>query len=76
MKPVSLTVTKEKFYLVDSEPVAFANLETELRKKFNGEKDPTIILRIDKSLDVQSLVEVMDLGMRMQVKMVLQTSME
>jgi biopolymer transport protein ExbD len=75
-KPVNLTVSKDKLYFVgnDKAPVDWENVEGALRAAIAGIPDPTVVLRADKELDVQSLVDVMELGMRLQVRMVLQTS--
>jgi biopolymer transport protein ExbD len=75
-KPVYLTVTKDKqYYVGDSKtPMAWAEVEAGLSEKIKGLPDPTVVLRVERELDVQSLVEVLDLGMRLHVKMVLQTS--
>ena len=76
-KPVYLTVNKEKQYFIDeSGALEWADVEANLKGKLQGLADPTVVLRVERALDVQSLVDVMDLGMRLQVKMVLQTSTE
>lgn len=71
---ITLSVTKDKVYSVNNKPVPVENLEAALRNDMKGVPDPTVVLQIEKELDVQTLVDVLELGMRMQVKMVLQTS--
>jgi biopolymer transport protein ExbD len=75
-KQVSLTVDAQKQYYVgkSATPIAWENVESALRAELAGIPDPTVVLRVAKELDVQSLVDVMELGMRLQVRMVLQTS--
>lgn len=74
--PVTLSVTMDKKYYVGKKEVPYDNLEGELRTAIGQVPDPTVVLRLDRDLDVQSMVEVLELGMRMQIKMVLQTSIE
>lgn len=74
--PVTLSVTKEKQYFIGKSEVPFDNLEAALRSELGDVSEPTVVLRLDRDLDVQSMVEVLELGMRMQVRMVLQTSIE
>ena len=74
--PVTLSVNKEKQYFIGKNQVPFDNLEAALRSQLEGVADPTVVLRLDRDLDVQSMVDVLELGMRMQVRMVLQTSIE
>jgi biopolymer transport protein ExbD len=75
-KPVYLTVDKDRQFYVGSDPtpIAWAQVEPALSSAIQGIEEPVVVLRVEKELDVQSLVDVLDLGMRLQVKMVLQTS--
>jgi biopolymer transport protein ExbD len=77
--PLMLTVRSDTTYYLGRQgspdkEVKFEELETAIRSEMQGLPDPTMVLRVERNLDVQTLVDVMDLGMRMQVKMVLQTS--
>lgn len=71
---LTISVTKDKVYHLGPDVVPFEELEAAIQTKIKDIPDPTIILRVDRELPVQNLVDVMDLGMRLQVKMVLQTS--
>jgi biopolymer transport protein ExbD len=77
--PLTLTVNSDTTYHLavgtePSEQVEWENLEQAIRTKAQSQPNPTMVLRVDRNLGVQTLVDVMDLGMRMQMKMVLQTS--
>lgn len=72
-KQISLTVTGSKQYFIDKREVPFGQLENALLEATKGVGDPTIVLRIDKSLNVQDLVDVMQLGTKLKIKMVLAT---
>jgi biopolymer transport protein ExbD len=74
-KPVYLNVNGEKQYFIDqSTALTWEEVEPALRSKVEGLPDPTVVLRVERELDVQSLVDVLDLGMRLKVRMVLQTA--
>lgn len=73
-QPIALSVSKEKDYMLDKDPVAWEDMEAAIRTRMKDVPDPTVVVRVDKALDVQTLVDILDLGMRLQVKMVLQTS--
>ena len=45
-----------------------------LRNKIATIKEPTVILRLENSLSVQDLVDVLEIGIRLQVKMVMATN--
>jgi biopolymer transport protein ExbD len=71
---VNLSVTGDKLYYIGKREVPFENLESELAKEIKNMTEPTIVLRVDRTLDIQSMVDVLELGMKLRVKIVLQTS--
>jgi biopolymer transport protein ExbD len=70
---ISLTVTESKKYYINQREVLFSNLEPELIKSVAGISEPTIVLHFPKNLTIQDLVDVMQIGARHKVKMVLAT---
>lgn len=72
-KPIALVVTKDLQYFLNNKPVDVMNLESELVTAMSQMKDPTVILRVDNALTVQDLVNVMQIGAKLKVKMVLGT---
>jgi biopolymer transport protein ExbD len=77
--PLTLTVRSDTTYQLSvgtspAEEVEWENLEAAIRAKTQTQPDPSMVIRVDRNLGVQTLVDVMDLGMRMQMRMVLQTS--
>jgi len=71
---ISLTVTSTKQYFINQHEVPFARLEQELLKACQGITEPTIVLHLPKNLTIQDLVDVMQIGAKHKVKMVLATS--
>lgn len=75
-KQITLSITADKKYYIDQLMVAPADLElalTERKKKIN---DLTIVLRADNHLTIQDLVDVLEIGKRVEVKMILATEKE
>ena len=72
-KQINLAVTKDKQYTINKVPVAFDQLEPAIRDAINGIDEPTIVLNFDRELSVQDLVDVMQIGTKIKVKMVLAT---
>ncbi len=70
---VTLSVDKNKNYYLNNVQVPLENLEAEIKKAIANIPSPTIILRFDSSLSVQDLVDVLQIGTKMQIKMVLAT---
>jgi biopolymer transport protein ExbD len=70
---ISVSVSKEKKYYVNNTPVPFAVLENAISRAVEGISEPTIVLRTDKSLTVQDLVDVLSIGNKLKIKMVLST---
>lgn len=71
---ISISVTKDKRYFIDNRQIAFNNLEPLLRSRISSLQEPTVILRLENSLTVQDLVDVLEIGTRLQVKMVMATN--
>ncbi|MGP8216134.1 MAG: ExbD/TolR family protein [Bacteroidia bacterium] len=72
---ITIDVTKDmKYYLNGSAtPTSAEQLEDQLRVKIAGLTDPTAVLRLDKSLTVQDLVDVLQIGSDLKMKMILAT---
>ena len=73
-KEINLTMTKEKVYFVNNTQVPFNGLETQLKKELKLSPDAVIMLRFDKTLSIQDLVNVLSLGPKMNVKMIMATA--
>ncbi|MBI4930061.1 MAG: biopolymer transporter ExbD [Bacteroidetes bacterium] len=72
-KPIALVVTKDLQYYLNNKQVDVMNLESELVAAISLMKEPTVILKVDNGLTVQDLVNVMQIGAKLKVKMVLGT---
>lgn len=72
---ITLEVSKDlKYYLSpDKKAIPADKLEDVIKARVNGLTDPTIVLRLDKSLTVQDLVDVLQIGSDLKIKMILAT---
>jgi biopolymer transport protein ExbD len=73
-KPISVSIKKDLTYYIDTKPVSLADMEARLMAKMAGTTDPAVVLRIDKEVPVQYLVDLLDLGNKLKIKMVLATT--
>ena len=71
---ISLSVTEDKKFYLDKQLVAFDELETQLMSKIGTAKDQTVIVRIPFNLQVQDLVDVLQIGVKNNLKFVIATS--
>lgn len=69
----TVDVSAEKAYFINNKPVAFEQLEPALQSLIKGIQEPTVVLRVDNALTIQDLVDVLEIGNRLKVKMVLAT---
>ncbi|MBS1507095.1 MAG: biopolymer transporter ExbD [Bacteroidetes bacterium] len=72
-KTITLTVTKTKSYYINNKAVASAQLEQELIKATRGVEEPTVVLYIPRDLEIQDLVDVLKIGVKNKIKVVLAT---
>jgi biopolymer transport protein ExbD len=70
---VTLEVDKNHTFIVNKTPIAFSDLENALKIELARTQSPTIILKLDNSLSIQDLADVMQIGYGLGVKMVLAT---
>lgn len=71
---ISLSVTEDKIFYIDKQPVSFGELEATLMSKMDTTKDQTVVVRIPFNLQVQDLVDVLQIGVRNNLKFVIATS--
>jgi biopolymer transport protein ExbD len=71
---ISLSVTEDKKFYIDKQPVAFEELETTLMSKIVDNKEQTVVVRIPFNLQVQDLVDVLQIGVKNNLKFVIATS--
>jgi biopolymer transport protein ExbD len=71
---ITISVTKDKKYYVDSHQINFNDLEPLLKSRISSLKEPTVILRFENTLTVQDLIDVLEIGTKLQVKMVMATN--
>jgi len=70
----SISITKDLKYYINDKQVQFAEIEPALQKIKKGNEETFAIVRCDNSIAVQSMVDVLQLGNKVGVKMVLATS--
>jgi biopolymer transport protein ExbD len=70
---INLTVTNEKTYFVDKQQVEFKDLSEVLRTRVQGLDNPTIILNAAYELNLQDVIDVLEIGTELNVKMVIAT---
>ena len=70
---LTLSVTAEKKFFLDKEEIAFNDLEKILLEKMASETDKTVIVRIPFDMQVQSLIDVLQIGVKNNLKFVIAT---
>ncbi|OFY52333.1 MAG: biopolymer transporter ExbD [Bacteroidetes bacterium RBG_13_46_8] len=75
-KQISITVTEDKKYFINDREVPFDYIKTELTARTTGLDNPTIILRFANKLTIQDLVDILQIGNSLNIKMVLATQKE
>jgi len=72
-QPITVSVNAAGQYFLDKQPVTPESLEPALAQKIQGLESPTAVLRVDASLNVQKLVDILEIGNRLKIKMVMAT---
>ena len=72
-KEIQLSVNKDLQYFINNKQVSFDQLKPVLIQETTGNKETYVILRCDKELAVQNLVNVLEIGNELNIKMILAT---
>jgi len=74
---IGVSVTKDLQYYVNNKQINFDQLESVLTQELQKSTDPTtestVVLNCDKSLPIQELVNILEIGNKLNVKMILAT---
>lgn len=71
---ITISVTDEKRFYIDKQETSYENLEKELLSKIDPTKEQTVVVRIPFNMQVQDLVDVLQIGVKNNLKFVLSTS--
>ncbi len=71
--PMVISVTADLQYAINNTPVPSENLEQTIRDFIKDQIDPTALLKVDKTMQVQDLVNLLDIGNKLKIKMVMAT---
>ena len=75
-QPITISIDAAGQYFVNKKPVSPSSVEQELVALVGStptEVQPTVVLRVDASLNVQKLVDILEIGNRLKLKMVMAT---
>ncbi|HZK68799.1 MAG TPA: biopolymer transporter ExbD [Paludibacter sp.] len=72
-KEILLSVNKDLQYFVNNQQVPFEQLQSVLAAESSKDKEAFVVLRCDKTLAIQQLVNVLEIGNKLNVKMILAT---
>jgi biopolymer transport protein ExbD len=72
-QPLTISVTKDFKYYINNKPVAYESLSSELASAIQGTSEPTAVLRVDRGITVQDLVNLLEIGTKLKIKMILAT---
>jgi biopolymer transport protein ExbD len=71
---ITLSVTEDKKFYLDKQEVDFSELESTLLIQMGTAKDQAVVVRIPFNLQVQDLVDVLQIGVKNNLKFVIATS--
>lgn len=71
---LSLSVTPERQYFLNQDAVTFDQIEAELAARTAQSGDKTVVVRIPADLQVQDLVDLMQIGVKLRLNFVIATA--
>jgi len=73
---INLSVTADLKYYLNDKPVTLDEIKPAIAGMVTPTEAATVILRADKSIKLQDLVDILDIGHQLRVKMILATKKE
>jgi biopolymer transport protein ExbD len=73
-KEINITMTREKNYFVNNTQVPYEELENRLRKELTQYPEAFLMLRLDNTLSVQDMVNVLSIGNKLNSRMIIATA--
>jgi biopolymer transport protein ExbD len=70
---INVSVTSDLKYYLNDKPIALENIMPEVQKLVYDTQEATIILHADRTIPLQNLVDILDIGQQLHVKMILAT---
>jgi biopolymer transport protein ExbD len=72
-KTINVSITKDLEYFVERQQVTLQELKPSIQTYQQAANELTIVLHVEESVPIQEVVNVMDIGNKLKVKMVLAT---
>lgn len=70
---ISVSITEELIYYVNKQEVSLEQLASTISTKIRNDKDPTVVLNVERSVPIENVVKVMDIANDLKIKMILAT---
>lgn len=70
---ISVSITKDLKYYLNNKEIVFDQLENELAERVKNLNNVTVVIRCDNKIPVQELVNVLQIGNKLKIKMILAT---
>jgi biopolymer transport protein ExbD len=70
---IAISITKDLKYYINNSQVEFNQLENGIKSMSKASAEQTIVIRCEDNVPVQKLVDVMQIGNKLKIKMILAT---
>lgn len=70
---INLSVTKDLKYFLNDVEIPADKLETKLKALMARAKETTVVLRADNEIQLQNIVDIIDIGNKLKIKVILAT---
>jgi len=74
--PINITVNSSLQYYIDKRPIDEAALPQELTTEAAKYENPSVVLRLDKSVTVQHMIDIMDIANKLKLPIVIAANKE
>lgn len=70
---ISISITANHQFYINNEQISIENMEQALKQKILDPEKVTVVIRCDKDVPVQDLVDILQIGNKLKIRMILAT---
>ena len=70
---ISISINKELKYFINNQEIPLSGIEMALSSQIKDKENVTVVIRCDNTIPVQELVNILQIGNKLKIKMILAT---
>jgi len=70
---IPVSITKDLKFYIHQKPILKENITSQIEQEVSQLPEATIVLRVEQGVPIENVVDIMDIGLKLKIKVVLAT---